>query len=360
MPGSTFGKIFRITTYGESHGKAIGVVIDGCPPGVHIEETDINNDLKRRRPGSSKITTDRKENDEVEILSGVFENKSLGTPISLLIRNDDQKSDDYEKFRNVLRPSHADYSYLKKYGIFTPHGGGRASARETAARVAAGSIAMQILKKEKIEIIAYTKQIYDIAARINAPCKVTRQQIEKNLVRCPDHEAAKDMEELILGVKHEGDSVGGIIECIIKNTPAGLGDPVFDKLEADLGKAMLSIPATKGIEFGSGFSSIYKKGSENNDAFIKSSDGRVITETNNSGGIQGGISNGMDILFRVAFKPTATITKLQKTITTDEEETLLRAVGRHDPCVIPRAVPIIEAMAAIVLADHYLIQKTIS
>lgn len=358
MPGNTFGKIFRVTTYGESHGPAIGAVIDGCPPGLKIDLQAINAEMMRRRPGSSPLTTSRQESDQVEILSGLLEGVSLGTPIAILIRNQDQRSADYEQFHDILRPSHADYSYLKKYGLYSPHGGGRASARETAARVAAGAIAKQILSSQNLEIIAYTKQIYDIAARLDDHRRINREQIESNFVRCPDPEAAREMEELILGVKREGDSLGGIIECLVRNVPAGLGDPVFDKLEADLAKAMLSLPATKGIEFGSGFASIYKKGSENNDSFTKK-DGRVITETNHSGGIQGGISNGMEIVFRVAFKPTATIMKRQKTITSQEQETHLEAVGRHDPCVVPRAVPIVEAMTALTLVDHYLLQKTI-
>ncbi|MBU2523902.1 chorismate synthase [Patescibacteria group bacterium] len=357
MPGSSFGNLFRITTFGESHGKAIGVIIDGCPPNYNIDSKKLQEEMDRRRPGASKVTTQRKEEDKIEILSGIFENKTLGTPISILIHNRDNRPDDYDEIKNKFRPSHADYTYFKKYGFFDYRGGGRSSARETASRVAAGAIAKQILKTKDIEIIGYTKQIYDIFARIKDPSKITLKDVEKNIVRCPDPDAAKDMEELILNTKEEGDSLGGIVECVIKNVPTGLGEPVFDKLEAELAKSMLSIPAVKGFEIGSGFSAVYKKGSEHNDIFIKDNE-QIKTTSNNSGGVQGGISNGMDIIFRVAFKPTATINKEQKTVNTKGEETSIHPKGRHDPCVVPRAVPIVEAMSALVIIDNILMQET--
>jgi len=355
MSGNSFGTIFKITTWGESHGPAIGVVIDGCPPEIKISEKDIQKELDRRMPGQSSITTKRKETDKVEIISGVFEGKTTGTPISLIVRNENQISDDYRQIKDVYRPSHADFTYDVKYGIRDYRGGGRASARETIGRVAAGAIARQILKKT--EILAYVKQIYTIKSDVN-PEKVTLKQIESNIVRCPDTKAAKKMIEQIEKAQKSGDSLGGIIECVIRNVPAGLGSPVFNKLDARLAQAMLSIPAVKGFEIGSGFSSAEMKGSEHNDE-MRMSGGRMKTLTNNAGGVVGGISNGMDIIFRVAFKPTASIFKKQSTITKLGKNTDLKIDGRHDPCVLPRAVPIVEAMAAIVLADGYLIQKTV-
>lgn len=355
MSGNTFGTIFKITTWGESHGPAIGVVIDGCPTGIKISKADIQKELDRRMPGQSKITTQRKETDKVEILSGVFEGKTTGTPISLIVHNEDHSSKDYINLKDKYRPSHADFTYDAKYGFRDHRGGGRASARETIGRVAAGTIARQILKKT--EILAYVKQIYTIKSDVS-PEKVSLKQIESNIVRCPDAKAAKKMIELIEKTAKSGDSLGGIIECVIRNIPTGLGSPVFNKLDARLAQAMLSIPAVKGFEIGSGFFSVVMKGSEHNDE-MHMSGGRMKTVTNNSGGIVGGISNGMDIIFRVAFKPTASIFKKQATITKLGKNTDLKIEGRHDPCVLPRAVPIVEAMAALVLADEYLIQKTV-
>ena len=358
MAGNSFGKVFRITTWGESHGPALGVVIDGCPSGLTLKTGDIQKELDRRKPGQSDLTSPRKESDQVEILSGIFENKTTGTPISLMIRNADQKSKDYDKNTEKYRPSHADFTYDIKYGLRDHRGGGRASARETAGRVAAGAVARKILKQNaKTEILAYVKQIYKIEAKVR-PEKITATEIESNPVRCPDKAAAKKMTALIEKVKKSGDSVGGIIECVVRNVPAGLGSPVFDKLEARLAQAMLSLPAVKGFEIGSGFKAILMKGSEHNDCLRKKGK-RIVTESNHAGGIVGGITNGMDIIFRVAFKPTATIFKEQKTVTKKGEETSLQMSGRHDPCVLPRAVPIVEAMTALVLADEYLIQKSV-
>jgi len=359
MPGNSFGKLFKISTWGESHGPALGVVIDGCPSGLNLRLSDIQTDLNKRKPGQSSITTSRKESDNIKIMSGVFRGKTTGTPISLIIENQNHSSKDYDKLEDAYRPSHADYTYDAKYGFRDHQGGGRASARETTGRVAAGAIAKKILKsKAKIEIIAYIKQVHKIKSKINAE-KVTIKKVESNIIRCPDHTAAKKMIALIKKVKKSGDSVGGIIECIIKNVPIGLGSPVFDKLEAKLAHAMLSLPATKGFEIGSGFISTEMTGSKHNDPIIKIGK-KVVTSSNNAGGVVGGISNGMNIVFRVAFKPTATIFKKQKTITKKGNATNLQMSGRHDPCVIPRAVPIIEAMAALVLVDEYLIQKTVN
>ncbi len=351
---NTFGNLFKITTWGESHGSAIGVVIDGCPAGIKVSAKDIQKDLDRRKPGQSKITTQRKEDDQVEILSGIFEGKTLGTPISLMIRNKDHKSCDYAEVKEKYRPSHADFTYDAKYGIRDYRGGGRASARETIGRVASGVIAKKILKKT--EAVAYVKQIHKVKADVN-PAKVTAKQVESNIVRCPDAKTAKKMISAIEKAGKAGDSLGGIIECVIHNVPVGLGSPVFDKLEARLAKAMLSIPAVKGFEIGSGFNSVTMMGSEHNDE-MSVKNGKMTTKTNNAGGIVGGITNGMDIIFRVAFKPTATIFKKQSTITSAGKNTTLKMSGRHDPCVLPRAVPIVEAMASLVLADEYLIQKT--
>ena len=356
---NTFGQLFRVTTFGESHGGGIGVVIDGCPPKVEISEADIQRELDRRRPGQSKITTQRKEEDRCEIVSGIFEGKTLGTPIAILVRNKDARAEDYVEMANKFRPSHADFSYDAKYGIRNWRGGGRASARETIGRVAAGAVAKKVLSilYSNFEIVAYVAQIHEIITKINRS-SVKMKNVEKNAVRCPDVAAAKRMESLIGQIRDEGDSVGGVIECVVRGIPAGLGEPVFDKLEADLAKAMLSLPATKGFEIGSGFAATHMRGSEHNDPF-EMRGGKIRTATNNSGGVQGGISNGEEIYFRVAFKPTATIAHEQKTVNISREQTKLSARGRHDPCVLPRAVPIVEAMAALVLCDHALRQQAI-
>ncbi len=354
--GNMLGRVFRITTWGESHGGAVGVVIDGCPPRVEISEAEIQHELDRRRPGQSRITTQRGESDQVQILSGVFEGKTLGTPISMMVWNKDARPKDYKEMQEAYRPSHADYTYDAKFGLRDFRGGGRTSARETIGRVAAGTIARKILfQKSQIEIIAYIKQIYNLHAKID-PATVTTEQVEANPVRCPDAETAEKMFELIDQTRKEGDSLGGIIECVIRRVPPGLGEPVFDRLEADLAKAMLSLPATKGFEIGSGFSAVEMKGSEHNDFFYYDGE-KIRTKTNRSGGVQGGISNGEEILFRVAFKPTATILRPQPTVTPEGKETRLNPRGRHDPCVLPRAVPIVEAMAALVLIDHTMMQQ---
>jgi chorismate synthase len=358
--GNTFGQLFRVTTFGESHGGGIGVVIDGCPPKIDISQAEIQRELDRRRPGQSKITTQRKEEDRCEILSGVFEGKTLGTPISILVRNKDARPEDYVEAAKKFRPSHADFTYEAKYGIRNWQGGGRASARETIGRVAAGAVARKLLKTlyPKIDIVGYVTQIHEIAAKIDKS-KVKMKDVDANIVRCPDAVSAKKMISLIEKTRADGDSLGGVIECVVRGAPVGLGEPVFDKLEADLAKAMLSLPATKGFEIGSGFSATRMRGSEHNDPFeIRGA--RVRTSTNYSGGIQGGISNGEDIYFRVAFKPTATIAREQKTVSASREQTKLAARGRHDPCVLPRAVPMVEAMAALVLCDHALRQRAIS
>jgi chorismate synthase len=358
--GNTFGQLFRVTTFGESHGGGIGVVIDGCPPKIDISEADIQCELDRRRPGQSKITTQRKEEDRCEVLSGVFEDKTLGTPIAILVRNRDAKPEAYAAMKETFRPSHADFTYEAKYGIRNWQGGGRASARETIGRVAAGTIARKVLQQfyPKVDIVAYVTQIHEIIAKIDRS-KVKTNDVDANMVRCPDTAAAKIMAQFIEEIREDGDSVGGVIECVVRNAPSGLGEPVFDKLEADLAKAMLSLPATKGFEIGSGFAATRMKGSQHNDAF-EMRDNRVRTSTNYSGGIQGGISNGEDIFFRVAFKPTATIAREQATVTASHEETKLSARGRHDPCVLPRAVSIVEAMTALVLCDHALRQRAIA
>ncbi len=357
--GNTFGQLFRVTTFGESHGGGIGVVIDGCPPKIGIREADIQRELDRRRPGQSKITTQRQEEDHCEILSGVFEGKSLGTPIAIVVRNRDARPEDYLPLATTYRPSHADYTYEAKYGIRNWQGGGRASARETIGRVAAGVVARKVLRAfyPEIDIVAYVTQIHDVMATIDSS-KVKMKEVDANVVRCPDPAAAKKMIQLIEQIRAEGDSLGGTIECVVRNAAPGLGEPVFDKLEADLAKAMLSLPATKGFEIGSGFASITMRGSQHNDSF-EMRGGKVRTSTNFSGGVQGGISNGEDIYFRVAFKPTATIARKQKTVTAAGKEAALAARGRHDPCVLPRAVPIVEAMTALVLCDHALRQRAI-
>ena len=357
--GNIFGHLFRVTTFGESHGGGVGVVIDGCPPNIDISDAEIQRDLDRRRPGQSKITTQRKEEDRCEILSGVFAGKTLGTSIAVLVRNKDARPEDYAQMKRAFRPSHADFTYEAKYGIRNWQGGGRASARETIGRVAAGAVAKKILSilYSEFEIVAYVAQIHEVIAQINHSVVKTKD-VERNAVRCPDTAVAKRMEALIDQIHDEGDSVGGVIECVVRGIPPGLGEPVFDKLEADLAKAMLSLPATKGFEIGSGFGATRMRGSEHNDPFEMRA-GKIRTATNNSGGVQGGISNGEEIYFRVGFKPTATIAHEQETVTASHEQTKLAAQGRHDPCVLPRAVPIVEAMAAMVLCDHALRQRAL-
>ena len=350
MAGNSFGNLFKITTFGESHGTAIGGIIDGCPPGIELDFEAIQHEMNRRKPGQSKIVTQRKEPDEVKFLSGIFEGKTTGTPIGFVIENANQKSKDYSHIKDAYRPSHADFVYDKKYGFRDYRGGGRSSARETASRVVAGAIAKQMLKKIKIN--AFTSSVGDIF--LEKPYQsLDFSKTEDNIVRCPDAEYADKMIEKIKEIRKEGDTIGGTITCVLQNVPIGLGEPVFDKLHAELGKAMLSINAVKGFEYGSGFCGAKMKGSEHNDQF--NIDGS--TKTNLSGGIQGGISNGMDIYFRVAFKPVATIMQDQMTIDKDGNEVEMQGKGRHDPCVVPRAVPIVEAMAALVLADYYLINK---
>lgn len=351
MAGNSFGTIFRLTTFGESHGKGIGGIIDGCPANVSIDLEAVQYQLDRRRPGQSEITTQRKESDTVEFLSGMLDGKTVGTPIGFLIRNKDHQSKDYDHLKDVYRPSHADYTYEKKYGIRDHRGGGRSSARETACRVVAGAIATQILEKIGVKMTAYVQQIGELSCKSYGMLDL--DLVDSNLVRCPDQEVAAKMEQLILQTKEEGDSLGGVVQCVVEKMPLGLGEPVFDRLEADLGKAMLSINAVKGFEIGSGFAGTKLKGSMHNDEFSVE-DGEIVTRTNNSGGVQGGISNGQDLVFRVAFKPTATISQKQKTVNQQGQEVDLEAKGRHDPCVVPRAVPIVEAMAAITLLDHYL------
>ena len=352
--GNTFGHLFRITTFGESHGGGVGVIIDGCPPRLEISEAEIQVDLDRRRPGQSKITTPRKESDTCEILSGVFEGKTLGTPIAILVRNQDARSQDYDEMAVKYRPSHADATYDAKYGIRNWKGGGRSSARETIGRVAAGAIAKKILYQVAgIEIIGYVKRIQNLEGMVD-PNTVTLEQVESNIVRCPDADCAEKMIDLIDQIRRNKDSIGGVVECVARNVPMGLGEPIFDKLEAELAKAVMSLPASKGFEIGSGFGGTLLTGSEHNDEFYLDETGQLRTRTNRSGGVQGGISNGENIIIRAAFKPTATIGKEQNTVSNAGEETTLAAKGRHDPCVLPRAVPMVEAMVAIVLCDHLL------
>ncbi len=352
--GNTFGHLFRVTTFGESHGGGVGVTIDGCPPQLEITAEEIQKELDRRRPGQSKITTPRKEADTCEILSGIFEGKTLGTPIAILVRNKDTRSQDYDEMAQSYRPSHADATYDAKYGIRNWQGGGRSSARETIGRVAAGAIAKKILATvANVEIVAYVKRIKDLEAVIDSNT-VTLEQVESNIVRCPETESAERMIELIEQVGRQGDSIGGVIECVARNVPKGLGSPVFDRIEADIAKGVMSLPATKGFEIGSGFAGTLLNGSEHNDEFYTDENGELRTVTNRSGGVQGGISNGENIILRVAFKPTATIRKEQRTVNKEGEEMLLKGKGRHDPCVLPRAVPMVEAMVALVLCDHLL------
>jgi chorismate synthase len=356
MPGNTFGQLFRIATFGESHGGAVGAVVDGCPPGLKLSEADIQPELDRRRPGQSSITTPRKEADVISILSGVFEGVTTGTPILLIAKNEDQRPGDYQKLKDVFRPSHADFTYIAKYGRRDWMGSGRASARETLARVAAGAIARKYLaEKIGLSCLSYVEQVGGIKASVDYR-SVQTADIEANIVRCPDAAAAVKMIAAIEKVRDEGDSLGGIIKGVIRGVPPGLGEPVFDKLHADLGKAMLSINAVKGFEIGAGFDAVHLKGSEHNDPF-ELKNGKAHPKTNRAGGVLGGISTGEDIVFRVAFKPVATIRKEQRTVSTSQKEVALAASGRHDPCVLPRAVPIVEAMALLVVMDHYLRHK---
>ncbi|ERN40839.1 chorismate synthase [Rubidibacter lacunae KORDI 51-2] len=354
--GSIFGHLFRVSTFGESHGGGVGVIVDGCPPRLELNTEDIQTELDRRRPGQSKITTPRKETDTCEILSGVFQGKTTGTPIAILVRNQDARSQDYEEIAQKYRPSHADATYDTKYGFRNFQGGGRSSARETIGRVAAGAIAQKILRQVAgTEIVAYVKRIHELEA-IADPTTVTREQVERNIVRSPDPDFAERAIAAVERARDEKDSLGGVVECAVRNVLAGLGDPVFDKLEADLAKAMMSLPASKGFEIGSGFAGTLLKGSEHNDEFYTDESGRTRTRTNRSGGIQGGISNGEPIILRVAFKPTSTIGREQRTVTRTGEDTVLAARGRHDPCVLPRAVPMVEAMVALVLCDRLMHQ----
>ena len=357
MPGNTLGQLFRITTFGESHGGAVGAVIDGCPPGIAISEEEIQKDMNRRKPGQSAITSPRKEEDTINILSGVYEGKTTGTPILLLAYNKDMRPEDYEQMKNLYRPGHADFTYTVKYGRRDFRGSGRASARETLARVAAGAIAKKYLQEKcGVEVISYVEQVGDIKTDIDYHA-VSSTAIESNVIRCPDPQTATAMIALVEKVKAEGDSIGGVIKGIIKNVPRGLGEPVFDKLSADLGKAMLSINAVKGFEIGSGFEGVKMRGSEHNDEFFTDSEGQIHTKSNHAGGTLGGISNGEDIYFRVAFKPVSTIRKKLQTVDMDGRASVIEAKGRHDPCVLPRAVPIVDAMSALVIMDHYLRHK---
>ncbi|MBP9719483.1 MAG: chorismate synthase [Candidatus Levybacteria bacterium] len=360
MAGNSFGQLFRITTFGESHGGAVGAVLDGCPAGIAITEAEIQKEMDRRKPGQSSITSPRREQDIIHILSGVFEGKTTGTPILLIAYNADVKSEDYHDLKNLYRPSHADYTYTAKYGARDWRGSGRASARETLARVAAGAIAKKYLKETiGIEIFSFVEQVGDLKTSIDYKT-VTPEMIEANIIRCPDETTASEMIQLVEKVRDDGDSIGGVIKGVIRNVPKGLGEPVFDKVSADLGKAMLSINAVKGFDIGSGFEGTKLLGSAHNDPFVTDENGTIRTKTNNAGGTLGGITTGEDIYFRVAFKPVATIKKEQTTITTTGESITLKATGRHDPCVLPRAVPIVDAMSALVIMDHYMRQKAIS
>ena len=352
---NTFGTIYRLTSFGESHGAAVGGVIDGCPPGLEIDIDFIQAELDRRRPGQSRITTPRKESDKVELLSGIFEGKTTGAPIGFIVRNENQQSSDYDNLREVFRPSHADFTYQQKYGIRDHRGGGRSSARETIARIVGGAVARLWLRQYRIDITAYTSQVGGIALE-NAYRKYDLSRTEENMVRCPDPDVADKMIGLINEVRYQGDTIGGIITCVIKGTPVGLGEPVFGKLHAALGAAMLGINAVKGFEYGMGFD-VTGRGSEVNDSFYDDQ-GRISTRTNNSGGIQAGISNGQDIYFRVAFKPVSTILTEQQSVDIHGKDTTLKARGRHDPCVLPRAVPIVEAMAAMTIMDYFLLART--
>jgi chorismate synthase len=354
--GNSFGKLFQIATWGESHGPGVGVVIDGCPPGIEVSVEEVQRDLDRRRPGQSRLTTQRREGDKVEVLSGLFEGRTMGTPIALLVRNEDARPAAYLHLKDLYRPSHADFTYRAKYGLRDWRGGGRSSARETIGRVAAGAIARKALAVlAGVEVLAYVRRVHTIEAGVD-PSRVRLSDVEANPVRCPDQRKAAVMARRIESARRAGDSVGGVIELVLRGVPPGLGEPVFDRLEADLAKAMLSLPATKGFEVGSGFAGTRLTGSEHNDAYYMAG-GRLRTRTNRSGGIQGGISDGEDIVCRIAFKPTATISRPQKTVTEDGRAVVLEAKGRHDPCVLPRAVVMVEAMAALVLIDHLLRQR---
>ena len=360
MAGNSFGTLFRLTSFGESHGAAIGGVVDGCPAGIVIDLEFIRSEMRRRRPGQSKIVSQRKEEDEVEFLSGIFEGKSTGVPIGFIVRNGDARSKDYDALKDIYRPSHADFTYDAKYGFRDHRGGGRSSARETVARVVAGAIAKLILAQNGISVHAFVSQVGTVGVTKNIS-ELDLSQTENNIVRCPDHEVAQEMIALIESVRKDGDTVGGIVSCVAKNVPAGLGEPVFDKLHADLGKAMLGINAVKGFEFGSGFSGSSMRGSEHNDIFIPGTGKRkIVTATNRSGGIQGGISNGEEIYFRVAFKPVATIIQKQRTVNSKGQPVEMSGRGRHDPCVVPRAVPIVEAMCALVLVDFLMRMKAVN
>ncbi len=356
MPGNSFGQLFTVTTFGESHGPGVGVIVDGCPPRLAVSVEEIQRELDRRRPGQSAITTQRREPDKVEILSGLHEGLTLGTPIAMLVRNQDMRSGDYDEMKSKFRPSHADFTYKAKFGIRAWQGGGRASARETVGRVAAGVVARKLLASfAPVEIVAWVQRVHEIEADLD-PSVVARDAVESNIVRCPDPAIAERMIARIDEARKAGDSLGGVVEVVARGVPVGLGEPVFDKLDADLAKAMLSLPAAKGFEIGSGFAGTFSTGSQHNDPFYDGG-GRVRTRSNRSGGVQGGISNGEDIVVRVAFKPTATILREQNTVDEDGHDTTIKARGRHDPCVLPRAVPIVEAMMALVLADHALRQR---
>ncbi len=356
---SSFGRAFRVTTFGESHGGGVGVVVEGCPPRLAIDADEIQRDLDRRRPGQSRLTTPRQEADVVEILSGTFEGRTLGSPIGMLVRNKDARPSAYEDIRDVFRPSHADFTTEAKYGIRNWQGGGRASARETVGRVAAGAIARKLLREVAgVEVLAWVERVADIEGKID-PENVTLEAVESNLVRCPDFEAAERMIERIDAVRERGDSLGGVVGCLARNVPAGLGEPVFEKLEAELARGLMSLPASKGFEIGSGFAGTLLTGSEHNDPFVPGKDGSTQTSSNRSGGVQGGISNGQPISLRVAFKPTATIRLAQQTVDRDGNAVTLEARGRHDPCVLPRAVPMVESMVCLVLADHWLRQRSV-
>lgn len=356
MAGSTFGTLFRISTWGESHGPSVGCVVDGCPAGLELTEAEIQVELDRRRPGQSRITTQRQEGDRVEILSGTFEGRTTGTPIGLLIRNTDARSKDYSEMKELYRPSHADYTWSAKFGVRDYRGGGRASYREAAGRVAGGAVARKLLSERcGAEIVGYVLQVAELRAQVDADT-VTRHDVEASITRCPDAAMADRMVEAIDQARRDGDSLGGVVEVVARGVPAGLGEPVFDKLTADLAKALMSLPATRGFEVGSGFDSVRMRGSAHNDPFYMEGE-RVRTRSNRSGGIQGGISNGENIVLRVAFKPTATVMREQETVSTSGEAVIFKAKGRHDPCVLPRAVAAVEAMVALVLADHYLRQS---
>jgi len=351
MSGNTFGKLFKIATWGESHGPGVGVVLEGCPAGLPLKEKDIQKELDRRRTGQSKVTTTRKEADRARILSGVFQGKTTGTPIALWVENEDADSSKYEAIKDLFRPGHADFTYWMKYGFRDHRGGGRSSARETVGRVAAGAVAKKLLARHRIKVIAYTKQIGPIVAK-----KIDFKEIEKNIVRCPDKKSAEKMIDHIMKMRKKGDSAGGILEVVVQGVPAGLGEPVFDRLDADLAKAVMSIPAVKGVEIGVGFAAAGMSGSKCNDRFTTKGK-KIVTQTNNAGGILGGISNGMDIVLRLVVKPTSSILMEQETVTTRGKKTTIRVEGRHDPCVSPRAVPIVEAMVALTLIDHLMRNK---